>query len=116
MPLCCVDSVKSRIENAVAKRQLNFCGKDPYSEGSPQSIRLWFPGLRGLRQEIAAGAWFRLPLQLLLFLCGACAAKLSNIQRRFSSCEPVATRYIGPNWSYTYIRQFWSDYKIVMKN
>src|SRR5271170_270020 len=34
------------------------CGRGTYSEGSPQSSRLWFPGPRGLRQEIAAGIWF----------------------------------------------------------
>jgi hypothetical protein len=34
------------------------CGRGTYSEGSPQSNRLWSPGPRGLRQEIAAGIWF----------------------------------------------------------
>ena len=60
--------------------ELNLCGQEPYSEGSPRSIWLWFTGPRGLRQEIATRAWFHLLLQLLLFLRSAHAAKSSNFK------------------------------------
>jgi len=72
--------------------ELNLCGQEPYSEGSPQSISLWFPGPRGLRQEIAARAWFCLLLHLLLFLCSACAAKSSNFKPYGLNLELVLRR------------------------
>jgi len=69
--------------------ELNLCGQEPYSEGSPQSIWLWFPDPRGLRQETAAGIWFYLLLQLLLFLRSAHAAKSSSFKPYGLNLEPV---------------------------
>jgi hypothetical protein len=36
---------------------VELCGQDFYSQESPQSIRLWSPDPRGLRQEFSAGVW-----------------------------------------------------------
>ena len=73
-----------------AKELLKLCGQDSYSEGSPQSIRLWFPGPRGSPPRVSRGDLVLvLLLQTLLFLCSAGAAKPSNFQAHYLNLELI---------------------------
>jgi hypothetical protein len=69
---------------------LNLCGQYPYSEGSPQSIRLWFPGPRGSPPRVSRGDLvLTLLLQTFLSLRGARTTKPSNFQPHYLNVELI---------------------------